>query len=191
MELSLKYKSVGTGVTITAVSDRTKVSRGLYVTVVNGEFTIPAEINGKSVTCIGAFAFSTSVGLTSLTIPDSVTVIGTNAFYGCSELKSVTIGNSVRSIGDEAFSFCSGLTSITFPASVTYIGNYVFYQCTGLTKVILPYSLRSIGSNIFYGCTGLKSVTMSKAVVRLLIKNTFPPDIEVIYDIDGWWKGSE
>ena len=79
-------------------------------------------IDGKPVTCIGAFAFSTSVGLTSLTIPDSVTVIGTNAFYGC---------------------------------------------------------------------TGLKSVTMSKAVVRLLIKNTFPPDIEVIYDIDGWWKGSE
>ena len=36
MELSLKYKGVGYGVTITAVSNRTKVGRGLYATAMGG-----------------------------------------------------------------------------------------------------------------------------------------------------------
>ena len=55
--------------------------------------TIPSTLGGKTVTSIGASAFSGCSGLTSVTIPDSVTRIGACAFYWCSGLTSVTIPN--------------------------------------------------------------------------------------------------
>ncbi len=83
------------------------------------EIVIPSEIEGKSVTSIGAWAFNGCTGLTSITIPDGVTSIGGYAFSGCTGLTSVTIPDSVTSIGDSAFYGCTGLTSITIPDSVT------------------------------------------------------------------------
>ncbi len=61
--------------------------------------SIPSEIDGKKVTCIGVDAFKYCTSLTSVTIPDSVTSIGDYAFYGCDALTSVTIPDSVTSIG--------------------------------------------------------------------------------------------
>ena len=71
---------------------------------------IPTEIDGKSVTSIGQYAF-----------------------YNCSSLTSITIPNSVTSIGGYAFSDCSSLTSIAIPSSVTSIGIWAFEHCTSLT----------------------------------------------------------
>src|SRR5580698_1276457 len=47
--------------------------------------TIPTNINGLTVTSIGASAFA-GASLTSVTIPDSVTSIGPGAFQECSSL---------------------------------------------------------------------------------------------------------
>ncbi len=57
------------------------------------ELTLPADYNGKSVTCIGNDAFYGCTGLSSIEIPNSVTSIGDYAFYGCTALKTV-INNS-------------------------------------------------------------------------------------------------
>ncbi len=108
-----------------------------------GNVTIPASINGLTVTSIGEEAFDYCRTLTSVTIPASVTNIGTNAFYGCSSLVSVTIPASVISIGDYAFYGC-GLTNVMIPGSVTSIGDSAFYDCTGVTGL----------TNLYFGGNG-------------------------------------
>ena len=75
---------------------------------------IPAEIDGKSVTSIGSWAFGDCKSLTSVTIPDSVTEIGYSAFSGCSSLTSITIPDSVTSIGDYAFNGCAVLQVLKY-----------------------------------------------------------------------------
>jgi sorbitol-specific phosphotransferase system component IIA len=100
-----------------------------------GSLTIPASVNGYSVTSIGEFAFLGCTSLTSIKIPNSVTSIGDGAFVGCSGLTSIEIPNSVTSIGAYAFLDCSGLTSIEIPNSVTSIAYDLFCDCSNLTDV--------------------------------------------------------
>ncbi len=122
---------------------------------VTGDIVIPDIIEGYSVTSIGNYAFASSIGLTSITIPSSITSIGEGAFDACTGLTSVTISDSVMSIGDNAFRGCCGLTSITIPDSVISIGNYAFYDCTGISNITIPGSVTEIGSNAFSGITNV------------------------------------
>ena len=92
----------------------------------SGELTIPATIEGKTVTRIGDEALRNCSSLTSITIPDGVIGIEVWAFANCSSLTSITIPDSVTSIGEGAFSECTSLTNITIPDSVTTIENFAF-----------------------------------------------------------------
>lgn len=94
----------------------------------NGErVVIPAEIDGKSVTDIGIFAFNGCLSLTSVNIPDSVTKIDIGAFNGCSSLTSVNIPDSVTEIGKYAFCDCESLESINIHNGVN-IGEGAFIR---------------------------------------------------------------
>ncbi|MDC0268971.1 leucine-rich repeat domain-containing protein, partial [Akkermansiaceae bacterium] len=121
---NLKYEIKGDAVTITG-----------RAAGASGELIIPANIEGKPVTSIGAGAFGWHDSLTSITIPDGVTSIGNRAFSGCTSLTSITIPDSVTSIGGGAFANCNSLTSITIPDGVTSIGFGGFNSCTSLTSI--------------------------------------------------------
>ena len=64
---------------------------------------IPAEIEGKPVTALGAYAFSESP-ITSVVIPESVKVIENNVFTFCAKLADVSLPAGIEKIGELAFS---------------------------------------------------------------------------------------
>ena len=142
----------------------------------SGTITIPATIDGKTVTNIGNKAFDGCRSLTSVTIPDSVTSIGYSAFSYCRSLTNVTIPDSVTSIGFSAFSRCTNLTRITIGNGVTNIGNWAFSDCEGLTNVTIGDSVTSIGESAFDHLSSLKSVTFlgDAPRSRYVFSNSYP-----------------
>jgi len=86
---------------------------------------------------------------TSVTIADGTKIIAENAFknyYGNTVgLISVTIPNSVTTIEEGAFSNCTNLNNVTIPSSVTKIGMYAFGTCTSLTSITFAGSIPSSG----------------------------------------------
>lgn len=111
--------------------------------------TIPAELDGHTVTSIGEDAFFRCDNLTGITIPDSVTSIGDYAFMNCWGLTTITIPDSVTSMGEDAFAYCTGLTSINISDGVTSIGNSAFYGCASLMSVTIPVSVTKIEGEAF------------------------------------------
>lgn len=139
-----------------------------------GEHTIKYTL--KNPTSIGASAFYSCSGLTSIDIPDGVTTIGVSAFGSCRNLTSVTIPDSVTIIGGNTFENCSSLTGITIPNSVTSIGNSVFKRCSGLTSIgpvgssaslEIPDSVTSIGNSAFTQCTSLTSINIPSGFISI------------------------
>ena len=77
---NFKYEIQGDTVTITGCDKKA-----------SGALTIPATIEGKSVTSIGDAAFNYNAQLTNITIPNGVTSIGSGAFTSCDSLTSIII----------------------------------------------------------------------------------------------------
>lgn len=181
----------GTWIDVTTTSDGLKFDKSTGTIVgysgSNTDVTIPGEIDGVTVTKIGAWAFSGSnnhTHITSVKIPESVTSIGICAFEwcndlkivnipqnvkiiedstfaGCTQLTSITIPNGVTKIDQVAFTGCTSLTNITIPNSVTFIGNIAFEKCNGLTSIDIPSSVKYIGGGAFKNCTNLTTVNVS------------------------------
>jgi hypothetical protein len=128
--------------------------------------TIPSAIEGLPVTTIGRMAFY-SIGVTTVTIPNTVTNIGSIAFYGCNRLTAIDIPNGVTSIEDQTFEYCTSLTNITIPSNVTSIGDDAFASCSRLASITIPSSVTSIGVAAFAECSSLTSVTIPSNVTSI------------------------
>ncbi len=152
-------------------------------TGIGGDLTIPTNINGLTVTGIGASAFEELATLTSVIIPSGITFIGDYAFDQCEHLGSVEISGSVTNIGTGAFEVCYSLTNaliangslaiiddyaftgtsmtgITIPDAVTNIGNYAFYQ-EQLTNVFIPGAVGNIGASAFGLCPQMTAIMVA------------------------------
>lgn len=133
-------------------------------------------------------AFAGTIGLTSITIPQSVKYIGKSAFGGCDELPSIILPNGITSIEENCFEGCSSLTSIDIPNTVTSIGRQAFSNCIGFTSIDIPNGVISIGEDAFYGC-GLTSVTIPSSVKSMSFRAFGEPtDVDVINitDLAAW-----
>ena len=134
-----------------------------YTGSLGREATIPAQLDGYTVTSIAANAFYRCGILQSVEIPASVTSIGSNAFSGCRDLRQVKYseGSNLESIGYNAFASCGELRIVEIPAGVTSIGTNAFSYCTNLKSVTIPAGVTGISDGVFAGCFSLTSVTFA------------------------------
>ena len=131
---------------------------------VAGDLVIPAQIDGRPVTVIGARAFEANGELTSVTLPEGLTEIQRHAFCECESLCSIRLPSTLRCIGSSAFRACS-LTELTLPEGIEMIGETAFEGCEQLQALTLPDSLRILGPEAFSGCTGLEKAHIGSGVV--------------------------
>ena len=129
--------------------------------------TIPAEIEGKSVTTIGPAAFEECRNLREVKIPDSVTVLDEYAFACCKNLENIIIPPNVTSIKAMCFIDCESLAEVNIPDSVTDLGTYTFSDCISLKSIIIPPNVTFIGTSIFSGCESLEEISIPQSVATI------------------------
>lgn len=97
---------------------------------------IPSQIDGKTVTAIGAGAFKDNSDISHVVIPNTVKTIGAEAFRNCDNLISVKIAaGGLETIGEAAFQDAA-FTTIALPvANLKSVGAYAF-KSRNLTKFV-------------------------------------------------------
>lgn len=128
---------------------------------------IPAQIEGKNVTLIGADAFRGCLTIKSLTVPEGITAIGDYAFECCEYLTQATLPASVQRLGKGAFSGCVMLETVTVPEGITDIGDGAFFYCKHLDSIDLPDSLETAGEFVFSECSSLREAHIGRGLKRI------------------------
>lgn len=100
------------------------------------ELTVPAAVDGMTVTAISENCFADCDNLTAIILPDTVTVIGDNAFAGCDSLRGIYLPEGLLSIGIGALSNCPALEAVYFPGSLSEIGTGCLDGCNGLRYIL-------------------------------------------------------
>ncbi len=151
------------------------------VTITNcegaGVITIPSQIEGMTVTKIGANAFSGQSEITEINIPATVTSIDASAFDDCPSLESInylgTYNQYVSIDGVLYGDYGRGLLRypegkrdevLTLPYNLHNVRDYAFKNNIYLKKVIFPSDVAggnytsTLGLGAFSGCTALEEL---------------------------------
>ncbi len=155
-----------------------------------GAVSIPATIEGKPVTAIGASAFIRKTNIQSIVLEGNVESIGSFAFFSCSNIVTVALNPGVIQIGNNAFGDCRALVQIDLPDSLQTLGTDTFQNCSALTTVTGGNGLVTIGERAFYQCSNLKSVALGPQLMTIgktafgfcasLESITFPTSLKTI-----------
>lgn len=121
------------------------------------DVTVPAEIDGVTITAIGENTFCGNTSVQKINLPESVVTIGDHAFSQCKVLESVD-APGVTAIGASAFADSASLDLANLPA-LTQVGAYAF-SGTGL-KTYSCGRLAAIPEGMFRDCANLTSVSGS------------------------------
>lgn len=137
--------------------------------------TIPAKINGLTVTTIGKGAF-VQTGMGSLNIPASITDIKPNAFKlsGFNKIEVDKNNSNYTSINGVLFSkdktvlFAypkeNSATSYIIPDGVKIIESTAFMGASNLNNIVIPDGVTTIKENAFYLWSNLKNVSIPTSV---------------------------
>lgn len=142
-------KTVAITVTVKAKDDIFEVSNDGVVTLKAGATAKGAIKMPATGTSVGASAFSSNDGITSVDF-NNVTKIGKSAFQSSKTLVSI-VGTKIQEIEQAAFAL-SSLSEATLPATLTTIGKMAFMNCKKLTKVtVLATTPPAVQANTFNG----------------------------------------
>ncbi len=135
--------------------------------------SIPATIEGYSVTAIEDYAFAYCYSLEEVIIPEGVKSIGLEAFYNCQSLKKVTLPVSIDTIEDYAFSGCYELSDVYYAGSIVewsqikvdYDNNY------NLKSVTMHFAVEHVFEDGFCVDCGLAEVEYNTMLLSYEIVN--------------------
>ncbi len=108
----------------------------------DADVTVPAEIDGHTVTVIGNRAFYENKIIKKVILPDTVETIDTYAFSGTT-LENIKLSNNLKVIEEYAFLYTK-LTYINLPTSVTTVKRWAFNVCFDLAYLRIPHTVTSI-----------------------------------------------
>jgi len=131
--------------------------------------TVPASIDGKTVTAIGTDAFKDFTSLTTLTINATLESLSVTALAGCTSLENISIA---------AFAVTAAISFNHFKDTKLYAtsellclgGRLISYKDTASLTVITAEMLKGvteIASGVFAGAVNLKEIQMSDDVRRI------------------------
>ena len=121
-------------------------------------FTVPDEVDGRTITELDANAFSNKSDLRSVILPDTIRVIGDCAFMN-TPIESISLPDSLEYIEEHAFDN-SGLTSVTIPSGVKTIKEKAFRNCKSLKSVTIEGNT-ILEEDAFANCPYLESVQIT------------------------------
>lgn len=133
-----------------------------------GEYTIPSQVNEKTIDQIWTSGFEGAASLTDITIPASIGRLGTAAFESTG-LTHVTIPDTVQQVDPAVFQNCTKLVSVKLPAELAEIDQYMFANCISLQHVDMPDSITKINIYAFHNCTSLTSLALPKKLSSLSV----------------------
>lgn len=131
------------------------------------ELVIPDEIDGYTVTSIGAKAFKGNTDLVSIVLPDTIDRIEMYAFYECTSLKNIVMPQEMSYIGYQAFRGCSALERISIPEGIEFLDEVMFAGCTRLKELDLPNTLKQLGMGVFAGCENMESIDLPNSITYM------------------------
>ncbi len=141
------------------------------ITAYNGTeavVSIPAKVDGLTITTVGDHAFRNNTNITTVIFPNTLTKIGFCAFHSCKNIKLIQLPEGIISIDDSAFAYCEGITEISLPESITALGNSAFAYCINLTKINIPSNWENMTGTglggLFVGCKKLTSITIPEGI---------------------------
>lgn len=172
------------------LSTRTGVIKGIIIEAAKlNAISIPNEISGRKITCIGKKAFQGLENLVKVQVQDGIEIIKQDAFSLCSNLESIKLPSSIKSIESAAFCNCSKFSSVHLPDSVelekhvftgcssllqvsnypkaSAIPDYCFSYCTSLAQFEIPKSVDTIGDFAFSGCSSLTRILIPASVTHI------------------------
>jgi hypothetical protein len=154
------------------------------------EVYIPIALEGRLVSTIGEYAFSSNQAVEHVKLHPMIREIEPYAFYNCTALKSVDFSEGLTKIGTAAFHRCIILEEVVLPESLVEMGDMVFSQCLALKKAELSSKIAYIGIAGFGNCSSLESIVLPEACTEIgekafmgctkLLEITIPEGIQKI-----------
>lgn len=147
------------------VADAFDIENGVILRYrgIRKHLTVPAELDGQTVTAIGDAAFEGNRFTEKITLPETVTTIGMEAFADCTQLTQIT-APGVQHIGSTAFARDTKLTAAEFATPLQTVGAAAFSECSSLEE-FSAVGLTVLPVEIFAGCTSLRRVDCSDVTV--------------------------
>lgn len=131
----------------------------------SGILRIPSEIDGYKVTSI--YELPELNHITRVEVGENVERIYEGAFSGSLNIQEIILPDTIKYISDNAFENCISLKEINIPNSVTYLGKEVFKNCTSLKNIEIPGSVENILESTFYGCQNLETVILNEGIITI------------------------
>lgn len=116
---------------------------------------------------IGNYAFSHSINLTEIVIPEGTVSIGSSAFRNCEAMKSAFIPDSATDLGTALFYSSESLESVRLPKDIQKIPGSMLFECVALKEFTIPNGVTEIEMQAFGRCTELSKIVIPESVVTI------------------------